>query len=109
MTRNHFGHGEKHLDEVVLAFGGVSSDADPGKDRQAEADGGAVQDRSIAFDRTGFFQQFDPSRTRRRRQTHPFGQNVVRQSGVSLKFAQDFQVYRIKLFGIGRIDHDSQE
>lgn len=107
MASDDFGHREKHLDEVVFTFRGVSADADPGEDRQAEADCGTVQDRPIAFDRTGFFKQFDPSRTGRRRQTHAFGQHVVWQSGVGLKFAQDFQVYRIELFGIGRIDHEA--
>lgn len=98
MTSDHFRHGEKHLDETVFALGRVTADANPGEDCQAKADCSSVHDRSIAFDRAGFFQKFDPSGTGRGRQANLIGQYVVRQPGIGLKFAQNLQVDRIKLF-----------
>lgn len=109
MTSDHFRHGEKHLDETVFALRRVTADANPGEHGQAESDCGAVHDRSIAFDRTGFFQQFDPSRTGRRRETHPLGQHIVWQSSVGLKLAKNLQVYCVKIPGIGRIGHESSD
>lgn len=109
MTRNHFRHGEKHLDEAVFALSGMTADANSGEDSQAKTHCGAVHDRPIAFDRAGFLQQFDPSRTGRWRQANPLGQYAVRQTGIGLKFAQDLQIYCVKISKIGRIAHESPD
>lgn len=109
MTGNHFRHGEQHLDEAVFALSGMTADANSGEHRQSKTHCGAVHDRSIAFDRAGFLQQFDPSRTRRRRQADPLGQYAVRQSGVRLQFAQDLQVNSVKISRIGRIGHGNPD
>lgn len=73
MTGDHLRHGEKHLDEAVFARSGVATDANSGEHRQAKTHCGAVHDRPIAFDRAGFLQQFNPSRTGRWRQANPLG------------------------------------
>lgn len=109
MTGDHFRHGEKHLDEAVFALSGMTADANSGEHRQSKTHCGAVHDRPIAFDRAGFLQQFNPSRTGRRRQADPLGQYTVRQPGIGLKFAQDLQVYRVKISRIGRIVHESPD
>lgn len=98
MTSNHFRHGKKHLDKTVFALCGVTADANTGEDCQAKAHRSSVHDRSIAFDRSGFFQKFDPSGAGRGRQANLIGQYVVRQSGIGLKFAQNLQVDRIEPF-----------
>lgn len=106
MAGDHFGHGEKHLDEVILAFGRMAANADSGEDGQAEPDRRAVHDRPVALYRARLLQQLDPSRAGRRGQADPIREHVVWQAGVGLKLSKDFQVDRIKADRISRSGHE---
>lgn len=107
MAGDHLWHRQQHPYEVLLAFGRMTADANSGEDGQAEPDGRAVHDRPIAFDRACLFQKLDPPGAWGRGQADPFGEHVVRQTGVRLELAKNLEVDRIQVGGVGRNGHEA--
>ena len=76
---------------------GLARQMDGRKYRDVETELSRIEQPAIALDVAGLLQRPDAAQARRRRNADAFGQLNIRDSAVSLDFAQDFEVNFVKI------------